>query len=58
MGEPTGDAYVERGIAIGGDAVTDVAPGPPLSMADRRAAAQRVTALFPGWSDRAVGVAT
>jgi ParB-like chromosome segregation protein Spo0J len=36
----------------------NITHGLPLTLADRKAAAQRILRLFPGWSDRAVAAVT
>lgn len=37
---------------------SNIAHGLPLTLAERKAAAQRILAAHPGWSDRAIAVAT
>jgi ParB-like chromosome segregation protein Spo0J len=36
----------------------NIAHGLPLTLADRRAAAERILELYPGWSDRAIATVT
>jgi hypothetical protein len=60
-----GERTIEA-LLIDGDAETafvraveaNISHGLPLSMADRRAAAERIIELYPDWSDRAVAAST